>query len=129
MSTLIKKISKASSGDKVYIIQNIKDLPKGDFDKNQLEHIKKQLDDGKKTIAINHYGSYSFLVKPDEKKTRSLTLEACRVAGNSMLSSINGNGISEIQIIDSGKLPIETLCFAEGMLLVNLQCSNRIHQC
>jgi leucyl aminopeptidase len=121
MSTLIKKISKATAGDKVYIFQDIKDLPKGDFDKGQLEHIKKQLEKGKKTITINHYGSYSFLVKPDEKKTRSLTLESCRVAGNSMLSSINGNSIAEIQIIDAGKLPIETLCFAEGMLLGNYQ--------
>jgi len=121
MSTFIKKISKITAGNSVYIFQEIKDLPKENFDKAQLEYIKKQLDNGKKTITINHYGYFSFLVKPEEKKTRFLTLEACRVAGNSLLTSINANKISEIQIIDTQKLPFETLCFAEGMLLGNYQ--------
>lgn len=121
MALQLKKIAKTESKHRIIVFQTVKELEKQGFTKDELAYIKSQLDAKRKSITLNHLNYFSFLVQPEEKKTRPLSLEACRVAGNALLASINTHKISEIQLIDAGKYPNETRCVAEGIALGNYQ--------
>lgn len=121
MLTTVRKIAKLKSAHRVFIIQDVKDLPSDAFTKEELGFVKDQLKAGKKQITVNHFSFYSLVVKVDEKKTRALTMEAYRVAGNSALSFLNAQQIKEVQVIEPGMLPSELLAFVEGLVLGNYQ--------
>jgi leucyl aminopeptidase len=121
MTLQFKKIAKHEAKHRIIVFQTLKELEKFGFAKNELTYIKTQLDAKRKSITINHFGYFSFLLQPEEKKSRPLSLEACRVAGNALLSSINTHKIEEIQLIDAGKYSIETRCVAEGLALGSYQ--------
>lgn len=121
MRPSIHKSSKPSSGNKIYLVKDIKNLPADAFDKDELSYVKLQDKAAKKQIIVNHFGHFSYVVVLDEKKSRSLSIEACRVAGNAVLASLNAQNIAEIQVVDISGLPAETLAFIEGMMLGSYQ--------
>lgn len=121
MALQLKKIAKTEAKHRIIVFRAFKELEKQGFTKDELAYIKSQLETKPKSITINHLGYFSFLIQPEEKKTHPLSLEACRVAGNSLLLAINTNKIAEIQLIDAGKCPNETRCVAEGIALGTYQ--------
>ena len=121
MSIQFRKSAKAEAKNRIIVFQTSKELEKLGFSKEELSYVKEQLEAKRKSITINHFGYFSFLIQPEEKKTRPLSLEACRVAGHSIVASVNTHKIAEIQVIDAGKYPHETRCVAEGLALGNYQ--------
>ncbi len=117
----ITNISKAGKGDRVLLAASIDDLGSSNFSKTEFAYIQEQVKNQKKSIAVNHFGHFSFVLIIDVKKSHALTLEATRVAGNALLSSINAQKIKSIQIIDCSNKPFETLALTEGMALGNYQ--------
>lgn len=121
MKPALHKSSKAASGNKIYLVKDIKSLPADAFSKEELNYVKAQDKAAKKQIAVNHFGNFSYVVVLEEKKSRSLSIESCRVAGNALLASLNAQSIEDVQVIDSSGLPAETLAFIEGMVLGSYQ--------
>lgn len=122
MSTItLSRITKAGKGNRVLVAASSKDLEGQGFSKDELNYINEQIKLQKKTISINHFGHFSFIQLIESKKTAALSLEAMRVAGNGWLSSINGQKIKSVQVIDCSNNAAATLAFAEGMALGNYQ--------
>lgn len=121
MKPALHKSSKAASGNKIYLVKDIKSLPADALSKEELNYVKAQDKAAKKQIAVNHFGNFSYVVVLEEKKSRSLSIESCRVAGNALLASLNAQSIEDVQVIDSSGLPAETLAFIEGMVLGSYQ--------
>lgn len=122
MSTIsISRITKAGKGDRVLVASKTEDLKNQGFSKEEYSYIQAQSKLQRKSIAVNHFGHFSFVVIIDSKKTEFLTLEAQRVAGNAFLSSINAQKIKSIQVIDCSESPKQTLAVSEGLALGNYQ--------
>jgi leucyl aminopeptidase len=122
MSTIsISRITKASKGDRVLLAANVKDLDGHGFSKEEHKYVQEQVNMQKKSIAVNHFGHFSFVLIIDTKKTPALTLEAQRVAAHALLASINAQKIKSISVVDCSKSPKETLAVTEGLALGNYQ--------
>jgi leucyl aminopeptidase len=117
----ISKSKKPSKGDRVILCNTSKDLKDFSFSKPESDYIIAQEKAGKKTISVNHFGSFSIIQLIDKKKTDALTLEACRIAGNSLASSANAQKMKTIQVIDAASSPLNTIALVEGMALGNYQ--------
>ena len=115
------KSKKPAQGDRVFIVNSSKDLKNSDFSKDELEYIERQEKASKKLIAINHLKHFSYIQLAEAKKTNALTLEALRVAGNSITAACNGQKISKIQLINLSGNSQYLMALAEGMALGNYQ--------
>jgi hypothetical protein len=115
------KSKKPAQGDRVFLVNSSKDLKNSDFNKDELEYIERQEKASKKLIVINHLKHFSYIQLAEAKKTNSLTLEALRVAGNSLTAACNGQKISKIQLINLSGNSQYLMALAEGMALGNYQ--------
>lgn len=121
MKPELKKSNKPTKGHRIYVVKAFKQIPEDAFSKEELDYVKAQMKASRKQIVVNHFGHFSFIVAVEEKKTHALSLEACRVAGNALLATLNAQSIEEIQLIDAAGLPAETLALLEGMVLGSYQ--------
>jgi len=122
MSTIqLKKINKPSLNNRIVVVSGEKDIATIGLSKEQLAFVKTQLKIEKKSITVNTYDGFIFIYIIESKKTHFLTLEQCRLAGNSFLPTINGQKITKIQVEDASRKNLETLAFVEGLALGNYQ--------
>lgn len=122
MSTIqLKKINKPNLNNRIVVVSGEKDIATIGLSKEQLAFVKTQLKIEKKSITVNTYDGFIFIYIIESKKTHFLTLEQCRLAGNSFLPTINGQKITKIQVEDASRKNLETLAFVEGLALGNYQ--------
>jgi leucyl aminopeptidase len=75
------------------------------------------------TVILNKLGHIKVFCKlgSDEETTKDKMIEKYRKAGESLLGLFIDHKIENVCIINSGRLPTETLAFAEGLVLGNYQ--------
>jgi leucyl aminopeptidase len=117
----LSKSKKLGKGDRVILCASVKELKDYSFSKAEMDYLSAQEKSSKKTITVNHFGSFSFVQLIDVKKTDALTMEACRVAGNAIVVGINLQKIKKIQVIDAMHSKQNTLALVEGIALGNYQ--------
>ena len=117
----LSKSKKLGKGDRVILCASVKELKEYSFSKVEMDYLSAQEKSSKKTITVNHFGSFSYVQIIDVKKTDALTMEACRVAGNTIAAGINFQKIKKVQLIDATKSKQFTLALAEGIALSNYQ--------
>jgi leucyl aminopeptidase len=117
MAIQFKKITTSDKGNRIILFRKEEDLKGWKFSSDESKFIKSQIAAGKKSITLNHLHSFSYLIMVEDKKTQELTLEACRISGHSLASAINGQKMTQIDVVDSGKLGRECLALAEGLAL------------
>jgi leucyl aminopeptidase len=117
MAIQFKKITQSDKGNRIILFRKEEDLKGWKFSTDESKYIKSQIALNKKSITLNHLHSFSYLILVEDKKSQELTLEACRIAGHSLSSAINAQKISQIDVLDSGKLGRECLALSEGLAL------------
>jgi len=117
----LSKSKKLGKGDRVILCASVKELKDYSFSKAEMDYLSAQEKSSKKTITVNHFGSFSYVQLIDVKKTDALTMEACRVAGNAIVVGINLQKIKKIQVIDAMHSKQNTLALVEGIALGNYQ--------
>ena len=121
MGISIKKTNKIGKGNLIIVSVDGANLKKYGFNPESIKYISSQIKLEKKIIQVNQEGQLSVIYIPEKKKSNYLSQEACRIAGNSIGSILNGQKIKSVQIIDADKKPSETISIAEGMALGNYQ--------
>jgi len=123
MKIILEKIQSFSAKDNVvYLIENTQKLKQFGFTADEIYYIKEQHKNNDiKVFAFNRLKRWDFIqfLKKDSKDTNDK--EKCRKAGDSMLSRINANKITDIWINDADNNPENVMAFAEGMALGNYQ--------
>jgi leucyl aminopeptidase len=123
MYTHIEKTLKFSSKESAaFLICDAAKLKPYGFSKEEINYIKTQFDKNEiKSFAFNRLTKWEFvqIIKKDDKDFT--TIETCRKAGDSLLSRVNGNKISKINIFDVEDNFVNSLAFTEGMALGNYQ--------
>ncbi len=122
MNTFITKIDLHKESDNlVLIINNIKDIPETFVPKNELGFIKKQIEEKKEVIALNHYPKWIFIIHLNEEKTESKKLEKARQSGTKVIELANEQKLKQLVVIDNTEQKDITLAITEGMGLANYQ--------
>ncbi|MBS1765265.1 MAG: leucyl aminopeptidase [Bacteroidetes bacterium] len=105
----------------IILTNNIHRFHEKDFTAEQLQYVKKELKDDKKTVAVNQYDRMVYVcVAGNSKKPIYIQKEEFRKAGHQMASVINKIKAKSV-IIRADGLRDEVLCFTEGMALANYQ--------
>ncbi len=121
--TLIKKVSKPAQGSSIVLLGNKKtNWEKWGLTKEETNYVKTRFDNDRKYAALNHLGSWVFVIAPESKNEIGINiLEQCRRSGNVVTVLANEQKIKEITIIDTDNKNGYALAVAEGMVLGNYQ--------
>lgn len=122
MQTIIKPSKPGNyKGNLVILSDDVKGVPAGYFSGEETKYIKKSLKEGIKTIVINQFSRYVYLVilevhgSPEHR-----LLEKARKSGASQFTRIKSAKIDEITL--TGRVDARiALAFAEGILLSSYQ--------
>ncbi len=95
---------------------NLNDLSLSD---NEISYIKKALKNDEKTVYINQYNRFIFIVFLVKDNDKSLFKEKARLAGYEALKFIKKNKIDEFQVINETFSGIISYAFIEGLMLSN----------
>ncbi|MDO9256515.1 MAG: leucyl aminopeptidase [Bacteroidales bacterium] len=121
---IVKKSDFNKNETIIYLVSEISDLPIDSFDEKETEYISKRLaEKNQNTIILNKLGHIVVVYKLGtvEETTKDKLIEKYRKSGESLLGLFNDHKIENVCIIDSSHMPVETLAFAEGMVLGNYQ--------
>ena len=122
MNITISKIKKVPvKTNTIYLVKSSSDLQHLDFDKQELDYIKKQLKEKKDIIEINRFKYHIYLIFDTEKGTLASNTEAVRGFGNNALKFINKAKIEKVVVSSINFSKAHTLAFLEGMVLGNYQ--------
>ena len=81
----IKKTSKLKEGHRILVSTDGKDIQDSGLTIEEFAYVQRQLKLEKKTIFLPQSKYHTIIQLIPERKTTFLMLEACRVAGNSLL--------------------------------------------
>lgn len=121
MQTSIKKGNVPSPADHVVILT--KDKKKFDssfFDADELDYIKRKLDDKNESVTVNQYRRTVTVHFIKKEKVEYLLMESLRKAGDRMAAQVNKMK-GETLYIAAGDYFTEALAMAEGASLGNYQ--------
>ena len=121
---IVKKSAINKNETNIYMVSDISDLPKDSFEEKETEYIFKRLaKKNQNTVILNKLGHIEVVCKhgSDEETTKDKLIEKYRKTGENLLGLFNDHKIKNVCIIDSSRLPAETLAFAEGLVLGNYQ--------
>ena len=123
MYTRIEKTGQIFSKESsIYLVNDTSKLKTYGFSAEEINFIRVQNEKNEiKVFTFNRLNKWEFVqfIKKDDKDFT--TLEACRKAGDSMLSKINGNRTKTVNVIDTQDNSHGAISFAEGMALGNYQ--------
>lgn len=121
--TLIKKVSKPTPGSSIVLLGNKKtNWEKWGLTNEEAIYVKKRFDSDKKYAALNHLGSWVFVIAPESKNEIGVNIiELCRRSGGIVTALANEQKIKELTIIDTDNKNGYALAVAEGMALGNYQ--------
>jgi leucyl aminopeptidase len=108
--------------DIVVLLEDVKQLPKDILTKEEINILQYQHKELKKEMVCFHRNGHNVLIQLlKEEKDLFKRLEACRKAGEKVVSQLNGLKVKEVQVIDAGCKAEDFLGFTEGMVLGNYQ--------
>jgi len=125
---MLPEIKKASNINKtetnIYLVSEISHLPNDIFDEKETGYISKRLAEKNQNTAIlnklGHVAVVCMLIS-NEQTTKDNLIEKYRKSGESLLNIFSEHKTELVCIVDCSHLPVETLAFAEGLVLGNYQ--------
>ncbi|PCJ89917.1 MAG: peptidase M17 [Flavobacteriales bacterium] len=122
MNVTIQKAAKHSNSDHLVLVCTEKSKLNGyGLSKQEISYLKEQLKSKKRLCEVNQYNRriYAYCIEENNKSYQ--TIEKCRKAGNTLLTSINNAKIEKVTIIDDSGNQESAFAVAEGMALGNYQ--------
>lgn len=114
---VLKTVKIPANANRIFIIESREKLAKGDFTKDEIKYIKESEE---KSITINRYGHFIFVVFLEAGKTKYQTFENLRKSAFKILSEIKSYKLNSVYLTS----PLESdfvLAFTEGLVLGNYQ--------
>jgi leucyl aminopeptidase len=108
----------------IYLIREMSDLPNDIFNEQEIEYITRRLaEKDQNSVTLNKLGHIVVICQLNSKEVTAndKELEKIRKTGEGLLSVFNEHKTESVCIVDSSLQPVETLAFAEGMVLGNYQ--------
>jgi Leucyl aminopeptidase len=122
MNTTIIITEKTNANAKVYLLNNLDEMEKTDFNTEEKEYFRRKYEKSKtKAVCINRYSSMVFVAVLDSEGKDYIRLETCRKNGAAIAKQLNNNNFEEILLISFAEQPKALLALAEGIALANYQ--------
>lgn len=113
-----KKTSQQPTSHWILLVTKDTDFSLFFSNQNEIDYIKKQIQDKKERISINQYNRWIFVQCIDTEKNAPKDLEAVRKSGAKIYSSVSNWNLSEITITHSEEITEDYfLAFFEGFYL------------
>ncbi len=118
MLPLLQKTNEFPAGfTAAYIVSKDTILPEDAFSKMELEYVKSKIADGSKSVTVNSYSRWSFIVVSDPSEENSNNWENLRNEASRLISALRENKITEMVVTDLLNDTEPVLAFTEGLLL------------
>lgn len=122
MTIKISKITKIQDKSAViYLAKNESDIQNLSFTANEIDYIKQQFADEKKTVVLNSHPRWTYIVWINTEKENQIVKEKLRRSAGSIYPILKENKHPEIIISNLCHNPEFTLAFTEGLALSNYQ--------
>jgi leucyl aminopeptidase len=124
LSLLNKPAKMPLTCNQVILLSDTDSLDSSLLTNEELGYVKLRRDLKKDLIAINRYKEWVFLqfITPeDDDQPAGAYLEKCRKAGDSILSLLHDNDISDITVTAPDSMADATKAYCEGLMLGNYQ--------
>ena len=108
----------------VYITAKDTDLSGYSFTTTEFEYIRRQLEADKKTIHINSYFKWSYLILPHEASSDHEVREGMRRQASGLYSTLKENEHEALLVVDAAGRPDWVRAFLEGLTLSHYQFLN-----
>ncbi len=122
MKINISKISELDHNISIiYISESPEKINKDYFNREELEYIKNQFENKKKSVAINTYKNWKYIEWIETGKEQYIVKEKLRRAAGNLYSQLKNSKLEQICLVDLSDNAENTIAFVEGLSLSHYQ--------